>query len=164
MTNQWRDGYTYCVQQKEVTKILSPCQPYEGILNRDGYGIVWMGNVQGKKARQSQVKAHRLAYALFYGEDPEGKLVCHTCDNRRCVNPEHLFLGTHRDNSADMVAKGRSARGSGSGNAKLNEDDVRKMRAMFTMGLSVTEISGMFGVDKTTIYRIRKGKSWVACV
>ena len=69
-----------------------------------GYGAILLPN--GK-----QILAHRLSYELFYGEVPSDKLVCHICDNPPCVNPIHLFLGTYKDNTQDMLSKGRAKGG-----------------------------------------------------
>lgn len=79
---------------------LSRCWEWTGTLNGGKYG--WI-NVSKKVWG-----VHRLMYFLYKGPIPEGLLVCHTCDNRRCCNPEHLWLGTKRDNALDMVAKGRA--------------------------------------------------------
>lgn len=86
---------------------MTPCQLWDGARSTNGYGSVYMG---GGRANRVMVQVHRLAYALGHGEDPVGKLVCHKCDVRLCINPEHLFLGTHKENSADMLAKGRSVK------------------------------------------------------
>lgn len=79
------------------------CVLWAGPLNSAGYGTITVTH----GGRRSHVGAHRLAYELAFGEIPEGLLVLHTCDVRRCVNPDHLFVGSQADNVADMMAKGR---------------------------------------------------------
>lgn len=79
------------------------CWEWPGVQSKEGYvRVSWSGVT---------CSVHRLVYDAIYGPIPEGMFVCHRCDNRSCVNPDHLWLGTHDDNMADMVAKGRSARG-----------------------------------------------------
>ena len=85
---------------EQLTKIsMSGYIEWQGRKSFDGYGRIW---VDGK-----EVGAHRAAYIKFVGEIPEGLYVCHSCDNRLCVNPDHLWLGTHQDNMDDMRRKKR---------------------------------------------------------
>lgn len=85
-------------------------------------------------------------------------LVCHHCDNRACVNPEHLFLGNHQDNMRDMVRKGRQCRGSENNHSKLKEDQVRRIRSMSRLGQR--EIADMFGITQSNVSLILSGKTW----
>lgn len=124
---------------------------------RDGYGQIGLGPRGAGFGR-----AHRVSYELFCGPIPDGMLVCHRCDNRICVNPEHLFLGTSADNLADMTKKGRRARighpGSTNPSAKLNAQDALAIRS--TQNEHWRELAKRYGVGKTTIYGIRSGKLW----
>lgn len=91
--------------------------------------------------------------------------VCHHCDNRKCVNVEHLFLGTYQDNADDMVRKGRWTpripnRGEKVNTAKLNESAVREMRAARANGASYGDLSKAFGIGVSTVQKICTGKYW----
>ena len=83
----------------------------------------------GFKINGKTEKAHRISWTLTYGEIPDGLDVLHDCDNRPCVRPNHLFLGTHQDNMTDMVNKGRSKKGESNGRAKLTQKEVLQLRA-----------------------------------
>ena len=105
--------------------------------------------------------AHRVSWKIHYGEIPEGKLVCHRCDNRTCVNPNHLFIGTHKDNMQDAVEKGRIAIGERHGNSKLTEKQVLLIKAIYAeVVISQKKLGHIFGVAPSTISDIVTGKKW----
>jgi hypothetical protein len=106
-----------------------------------------------------QLRAHRLAYELVSGTIPAGVFVCHRCDNPRCVRPSHLFLGSHLDNMADMVSKGRAARmiGSRNGCAKLRSIDVEVIRQNTGR---YQDLARRFSVSASTIGLIKRRERW----
>jgi len=103
------------------------------------------------------VLAHRIAYEQTVGPIPDGLIVCHRCDNPACVNPEHLFLGTHKDNAQDKVAKGRHPIGEGAPAAKLTERDVVAIRRD---PRSHVEVAEAYGMSDWTIKDIRNRRIW----
>ncbi len=120
-----------------------------------GYGNLC---INGKMQR-----THRYSWELHNGPIPDGLFVLHKCDNPLCVNPAHLFLGTHQDNMDDKMSKGRhvSLRGSSHGNAKLDESDVIEIRRRYTStGITQAELGREYGVDRTTISLIVRRKKW----
>jgi hypothetical protein len=103
-------------------------------------------------------KAHRVSYEAYKGKIPKGMVVRHTCDNPACINPDHLIIGTQKDNVADREARGRrDVRGEQVGTSKLTEKDVLEIK---TSEESSTVLAKRYGVDKTNIWAIRSGKSW----
>lgn len=135
----------------------SGCWNWTGTNRGRGYGQLRVG-----KATRS---AHRLSYEVFCDIIPTGMVVCHRCDNPSCINPVHLFLGTQASNIADMVSKGRNAKGpvvahAGTKNpkAKLTEHAVTAIRE--STGASNKALARKFGVSNVQIANIRKGKSW----
>lgn len=107
-----------------------------------------------------QVRAHRYAYERAKGTIPPGLDICHRCDNTACVNPEHLFPGTHTDNMRDMASKVRGNIGVNSSAAKLTEADVIKIRAMRAAGMPMKTIAASFPVGRTVVSRIVSRKLW----
>jgi hypothetical protein len=107
-------------------------------------------------------RSHRVAWMLAYGEIPPGLHVCHHCDNPPCVRPDHLFLGTMRDNIKDASRKGRIARGEKQGSAKLDSEQVLEIRRTSTnpVGRSDVIFAAKFGVEVHAIAKARKGFSW----
>ena len=130
----------------------SGCWLWLGAWNGWGYGTL---GSSGKKV----LIASRLFYAYFNGPIADGLMVCHKCDTRACVNPDHLFLGTGADNSADMARKGRGREAKGERNtaAKLKEHQVH---AIFKDRRKVREIAADYGVSQATVVGIRRGNLW----
>ena len=105
--------------------------------------------------------AHRLAYSLVNDcPIPVGMLVRHSCDDRRCVEPSHLSLGTHQDNSDDKLSRRRQAFGERHGSAKLTQGEVSVIRDRLAAGETCGSIAACYGVNKSTIVRIRAGNLW----
>ncbi len=137
------------------------CWSWKRFISKDGYVRVIVGSRTNKTRKV--VTAHRAMYQIVFGEIPLGKLVCHKCDNPSCVNPEHLFLGSYKDNMDDMRRKNRQPVLAGESNprAKLNFDDVLKIKEIYKRGgISFVKLGKLFGVKATAIYRIVNGIGW----
>jgi hypothetical protein len=132
----------------------SGCWEWNGMHYTSGYGCM--------KIHRKRMSAHRISWMLFIGDIPKGLLVCHKCDNCNCVNPNHLFLGTQKDNMRDMVAKGRNAdnRGQNNRNAKLTKDQVEQIKELRKTGLLQRELANIYSVTQTQISTILLGKQW----
>lgn len=130
-----------------------PCWVWKGCLSVYGYGYVGF--------RGRYYRAHRLFWELMKGKISLGLCVLHKCDNRSCVNPDHLFLGGRVDNNHDMWAKGRyvGSKGEKNGNAKLTRKDVLKIRQL-SFKISSKKISEMFKISPTTVWKIRTSQRW----
>lgn len=137
-----------------VKRSASGCWEWHGPVNWKGYGTM---SFDGKKQR-----AHRVSYQLLCGPVDGNTLVLHRCDNRRCVNPTHLFAGTAADNSRDMVGKGRDAdhRGERNERAKLTSQMVLRIRAEVATGRRVTEVARELGLHHSTVSDAVRGKNW----
>lgn len=104
--------------------------------------------------------AYRAAWTLENGAIPPGKYICHTCDNGLCCRPDHLFLGTAKENNADARSKGRSAFGTRTGNAVLDPDKVRQIRELRDRGWSQQKIANLLGVARMTVSFAARGITW----
>lgn len=137
--------------ESKVIRTEDGCWGWAGGTNRDR-PYLWMdGRVQ---------TAYRASWVLHRGPIPAGMLVCHTCDNGICCNPDHLFLGTYQDNARDAVSKGRHAFGTKMPNARLNPDKVRYIRQQRALGRSQQSIADELGVVRGTVEFVDQGKTW----
>jgi predicted XRE-type DNA-binding protein len=130
---------------QKVLEVESGCCEWQSTLDRSGYGKFYY---EGRQA-----PAHRVSYRLFVG-DPGEMHVLHRCDNRRCVNPDHLFLGTRQDNVADMDAKHR--RGT---KCKLTVAQAAEILSMLDQRFSQREVAERFGIHQTAVSRIKLSKT-----
>lgn len=143
------------------------CWLWKGAAGPHGYGTFW---VAGKYYR-----AHRFAWQLEHGAVPT-EFICHTCDNRLCVRPSHLFVGTHQENMKDMQRKGRGAlgdkngsrkhperlpRGASHGMARLSADQVAQIHELRAAGKLQREIAPLFGISRQHVSSILSGQSWI---
>lgn len=137
------------------------CINWLGQKDKNGYGRI-------KQMKGKRIRAHRYSYQTFVEVIPEGYLVCHKCDNPSCVNPEHLFLGTPKDNSQDRSKKGRGANNNLTGiplrllpNSKLTKEEVLQIRDLLkSKALLNKEIAKLYGVHRSTILHIKKRFTW----
>jgi len=132
----------------------SGCWLWTGRIMRNGYG-----QAHGYNPRRV-ISAHRASYQYFIGPVSRGVQVCHRCDVRSCINPDHLFLGSAKDNQTDMAAKGRSLRGSRHNLALLHERDINPIRRRVAAGEPYRSIAKDYGIAPGTIYNIKSGKQW----
>jgi len=142
-------------QKYEVNE--SGCWLWTGGTRANSKGVLYPRHWTDEK---KSIGAHRFSFELLSGSIPKGMYVCHKCDTPLCVNPEHLFVGTHHDNMRDMVQKKRSFTGRGEnkkGPAKLTNQQAEQIK---NMEMSHTKIAVLFGVSQTTISRIKRGESY----
>lgn len=106
--------------------------------------------------------AVRASWLIHMGEIPMGMIVCHTCDNRQCTNPDHLWLGTHKENTQDKIKKGRSntPKGEQLKVSKINAEQVLEIRKHLENRLTCSEIGRQYGISRKIISRIKNGETW----
>ena len=129
------------------------CWPWIGSIDTRGYGTI------GADGGRPLMRAHRVSYEFAHGSIPDGLFVCHACDNRDCVNPNHLFAATQRENVRDMVRKGRrhSSAGDLNPSAKLRSDQVVAIRRDRRCSV---EILAEYGISSSTLCSIRTHHTW----
>ena len=133
------------------------CWLWTGATNHKGYGQLF------ERETRKHLMTHRLSYEMAFGPSPDGRFVCHRCDTPRCVRPDHLWLGSAADNTADMVAKGRRVHvvGEGFGYEKLTEQGVRELRSLYAAGAgSFAELAERFRVAKSTARQAINRDTW----
>ena len=129
------------------------CWIWTGSFNNGGYGRT--------KYKGNWDLAHRLFYQLYVGEIPEGLLIRHRCDNRKCVNPQHLIPGTYKDNVNDMVERNRQAKGESVNTNKLSEQEAKEIIDLLKSGVFThKKIANMYNVHRSAIHHIAGGRSW----
>lgn len=150
---------------KKLSVAENGCWNWNGAMRVGGYGKAFLPG-------PIELAAHRLSWILHRGEIPRGLYICHTCDNRKCVNPDHLFPGTHDDNMKDGVGKKRFLHGlarveannpkfgSAHPNSRLKEENIHEIISLKKRGLSYTEIGAMYDVSFQTIFDVIKGHTW----
>jgi hypothetical protein len=128
------------------------CWNWVGYVNRLGYGELWNGRHD---------MAHRISWKIHHGEIPQGKFVCHLCDNPKCVNPKHLWIGDTKANTTDRTTKGRGVKGEQHPLHKLTTKEVKEIRNVdISKRGTMMKIAKQFNVSHTLIRNILKGKAW----
>lgn len=152
-----RDCYT-SVDRRLYSQLATQgeCLVWTGSCTRFGYGHMQVGGVL--------TVVHRVVWEREVGHIPEGMFVLHKCDNPPCCRPDHLFLGTKKDNAVDMVNKGRlktpGLRGDNHPNSKLTKEKVYEIRKHLQEGVTQRELSRRYGVSWSAIHQIHKGRIW----
>jgi len=133
---------------------LSPeeCWIWQGAVTSGGYGNI--------RNEYKSLSAHRVAYELHYGTIPPELVVRHKCDVKLCCNPFHLEIGSHKDNSEDMVRRGRSAKGASSGTAKIASSDILEILRLYNSGLTQKQLALRFGISRSNIGLIVNRQTW----
>ena len=133
---------------------------------------VWKASIRGNsgygafKINGKVKSAHRVSWEIYNEKKiPDGLLVCHKCNNRLCVNPEHLYVGTYVDNTRDAIRDGvrdhyKYVYGEKVGTAKLSEDNILEVVRLYEKGLSHKEIAKKLKVDRSTIGDVLRGRTW----
>ena len=128
------------------------CWPWLGHITPNGYGSFSAGG--------QTVRAHRYAYGVMYGLPEAFVYICHTCDNRACCNPRHLYHGSPALNSRDRNVRGRLAFGEHTGNSRLTASAVLEARRLHTIGIPIFTLARMAGVANSTMSSAVRRKTW----
>jgi hypothetical protein len=149
---------------ERIDKIKNGCWEWKGPFFENGYG-------QAPRYKNKSTRAHRISWMLFNGNIPKDMLVLHKCDNKKCVNPKHLFIGTQKDNIRDMMNKGRDnfyplfKNGYGisgeSSTSKLTKKEVAYIRKEYTeKKITPKELSKKYNISRSAIYKVIHHETW----
>jgi hypothetical protein len=145
------------IEQKLLRYAVSEngCWNWVATKDRDGYGLL-------THHRGKQIRAHRASYEFHVAKIPVGLLVCHSCDNPSCINPNHLFVGTSKENTRDMLDKNRRPvlRGERHPNAKLTNVQVTQIKQLRSENRLLKDIANQFNISFQTVSSITKGTTW----
>lgn len=134
------------------------CWEWQGTIATTGYGVL---TIRQKETSQKQFRTHRLAYQFYHNVNPGKMCVCHSCDNKKCCNPSHLWLGTSADNNHDRKSKSGYNVGSQNYLSVLNEEQVFEIVQLLQESkLTTYEIAARYSVNRATVTSIRMGKCW----
>ncbi|WP_170292781.1 HNH endonuclease [Metabacillus idriensis] len=149
-------------EDRPLSKFASSYKPFQYKTNENScwlcvsHKVDVTGYVRIRRNKKD-VSLHRYIYEQLVGSIPDGMIIMHSCDNRTCFNPDHLSIGTHKENQRDKALRGRSAKGSKNGRAKLTEDQVREIRKDFR---TLKDIAKDYGVSNAMIGEIKNLKNW----
>lgn len=146
-------------ESKFIKKSDSECWLWNGAKDKNGYGDFNL-HLNNQIKKYKKVKSHRYSYELYKGKFEDSFLVCHSCDNPSCINPNHLFLGTPADNAADMVNKNRSMTGERNNRSKLKCYQVLEIREKLANKYNQTKLAKEYGVSRFVIKSIKNFKIW----
>lgn len=135
----------------------SGCLHWNSVKDKDGYGKVY----QAHKGKTKKFFAHRVSFLIHRGVIPDGMCVCHSCDNRICVNPSHLWIGTPIRNALDCDMKFRRCMGSSLPQSKMDEEKVYRMRSIYSKGgITYKKIAVQFGISWQNTAKIMRRETW----
>jgi len=163
MDNSWAKYINQAGRYESVTRFLriirpvqkaGECWMWPGSIHQSGYGQFFLS------FSTKRVRVHRFAYEIFVGPIPDGLYCLHRCDNKACVNPDHLYLGTHQDNMNDRNQRGRTAHSERHGRAKLTASKVLAIRKAATQGKTRRQLADKYHVSPECIRDIANHRRW----
>lgn len=153
---QFKKGHGFVPIEKRFWKYVkktSNCWNWIGGINKFGYGRIAL--------KPKVLLVHRFSYELHKGNIPYDRYVLHSCDNPKCVNPAHLYLGTYKDNSRDMYSRGRAVLGENRSQAKLKNDQAKEIRELYKTGnYSHRGLASKYNISSAAVFNIIHNKTY----